>query len=312
MIPLTVERHLAMDGGNIARTDPNSAEEALVNLGVAPGSEFGQFYLKYRGSFISPRPVAELLDIAGPAIPAIPDQTDYVRDRYHIPDQYLALTSDEGEGMYLYDKQDQAVYDLDIVMLEDFIHGRMAARWPTFNEFLVWYFAGTGEQKRSVAHPALMNISDSARNRIDAINWFSNIGGEYHSAETRLVARAEALQLIGEAKWENVTLAAANEISGFLARKYANEFQWWNNLAQQAKSFFHDHLIHKIPAPEGVDKELLMRCIEWDVVHFLIEDAYKENLPHPLFFESLIKVYASGNLPCGWQGEWPDGKLLVW
>lgn len=140
MIPSKVESHLATATGDVTRTDPKSAEQVLRSLGVDPGSEFGEFYLKYQGSFISPRPVAELLDIEGPAIPAIPDQTDYVRDRFHVPEQYLALTSDESEGMYLYCKDDGAVYDLDIGVLDDFLEGNVPARWATFNDFLVWYF----------------------------------------------------------------------------------------------------------------------------------------------------------------------------
>lgn len=140
MIPSTVERYLAGSTGDIARSDPKTAMRALQDLGVASDTDFGQFYLKYQGSFISPRPVAELLDIEGPSIPAIPDQTEYVRDRYGIPEQYLALTSDESEGMYLYDKGDGAVYDLDISVLNDFIKGNVSARWDTFNDFLIWYF----------------------------------------------------------------------------------------------------------------------------------------------------------------------------
>jgi len=140
VIPSTVERYLAGSTGDIARSDPKTAMRALQDLGVASDTDFGQFYLKYQGSFISPRPVAELLDIEGPSIPAIPDQTEYVRDRYGIPEQYLALTSDEGEGMYLYGKDDGAVYDLDISVLNDFIKGKIPARWATFNDFLIWYF----------------------------------------------------------------------------------------------------------------------------------------------------------------------------
>ncbi|MBN3729658.1 hypothetical protein [Burkholderia sp. Tr-20390] len=143
MIPSKVEQYLATVSGDVSRADPRSAGKVLLNLGVAPSSELGEFYLKYQGSFISPRPVAELLDIEGPAIPAIPDQTDYVRDRYHVPDQYLALTSDESEGMYLYNKDDHAVYDLDIGVLDDLVNGRLSARWQTFNDFLTWYFETT-------------------------------------------------------------------------------------------------------------------------------------------------------------------------
>ncbi|MFP3616836.1 hypothetical protein SB778_43095, partial [Paraburkholderia sp. SIMBA_050] len=67
-------------------------------------------------------------------------QTEYVRDRYGIPEQYLALTPDESEGMYLYGRNDGAVYDLDIYFLNYFLKGNIQARWATFNEFLIWYF----------------------------------------------------------------------------------------------------------------------------------------------------------------------------
>lgn len=140
MIPSAVDQYLAGSTGDIARGDSKAAMRALQDLGVASDTDFGQFYLKYQGGFISSRPVAELLDIEGPSIPAIPDQTDYVRDRYGIPEQYLALTSDESEGMYLYSKDDGAVYDLDISVLNDFINGKIPARWATFNDFLIWYF----------------------------------------------------------------------------------------------------------------------------------------------------------------------------
>jgi hypothetical protein len=30
------------------------------------------------------------------------------------------------------------------------------------------------------------------------------------------------------------------------------------------------------------------------------------------FHQSLYKVYENGGIPCGWKGEFPDGKLLVY
>lgn len=140
MIPAPVRTYLAKDTGDITRYDRNTALQVLQGLGVDPGSEFGEFYLEYQGSFISPRPVAELLDIEGPAIPAIPDQTEYARDRYQLAERFLALTSDESEGMYLYNRDDRAVYDFDLASYEDFMNGRIPPRWKTFNDFLSWYF----------------------------------------------------------------------------------------------------------------------------------------------------------------------------
>lgn len=144
MIPKTVKDYLAKDRGDVLRQNKQGALRTLSQLGVDPNSEFGEFYLEYQGAFISPRPTAELLDIDDTAIPAIPDQTDYSRDRYHLPEKFLALTSDESEGMYLYNKDDQAVYDFNLKEYEIFMNGEIPARWETFNSFLSWYFENAG------------------------------------------------------------------------------------------------------------------------------------------------------------------------
>lgn len=90
MIPSSVEKFLASRKGNVFRTNPASAATALKNLGVRENSQFGEFYLKYQGAFISPKDEPELLDIDDVAIPAIPDQTEYIKDVHEIPDNYLA------------------------------------------------------------------------------------------------------------------------------------------------------------------------------------------------------------------------------
>ncbi|WP_338767685.1 hypothetical protein [Massilia sp. METH4] len=123
----------------------------LHTLGVDPGTEFGEFYLEYQGTFISPRSVAELLDIVGPEIPAVPDQTEYARDRYRLPEKYLALTSDESEGMYLYNIEDMAVYDFELGSYRLFMSGQATPDWSSFNDFLIWYFdACSGRPTRHV------------------------------------------------------------------------------------------------------------------------------------------------------------------
>lgn len=140
MIPKPVKLFLAKDAGDIIRSDVKSALQVLRQLGIDPATEFGEFYLEYQGSFISPRPVAELLDIEGSAIPAIPDQNAYAQERYQLPETFLALTSDESEGMYLYNKDDRTVYDFDFSEYKALVSGQLPARWKSFNDFLLWYF----------------------------------------------------------------------------------------------------------------------------------------------------------------------------
>ncbi|KHT10605.1 hypothetical protein [Pectobacterium carotovorum] len=158
-----------------------------------------------------------------------------------------------------------------------------------------------------------MNLDNHALNKLLGIKWFSRVG------EPLLISNITVANSLNEAgvylsspDWENVTLEESNEISGYLAVKHTTIFQEWNQLAKDAKVFGKDELLKKIPHLDGFDNVLLLQCIEWDVIHYLIEDAYKDKIKKPLFFDSLIHIYESGHMPCGWDGVWPNGKLVVY
>ncbi|TRX74769.1 SMI1/KNR4 family protein [Pseudomonas mangiferae] len=136
----SIEDYISNLSGDVLRDDVAEAITALNKLGINKGSDFWEFYVKYQGPFISPRDKPELLDLIGPEIPAILDQTEYVKDRYEIGEEFLAITSDESEGMYLYSISKGDVYDLDISDLKDFLNGKLAPRWGDFGSFLIWYF----------------------------------------------------------------------------------------------------------------------------------------------------------------------------
>jgi hypothetical protein len=51
--------------------------------------------------------------------------------------------------------------------------------------------------------------------------------------------------------------------------------------------------------------------LKWNLVNYLLEDAYSNFLQEP-FFDGLINVYEAGHMPCGWSGTWPAGKLVIY
>jgi hypothetical protein len=61
----------------------------------------------------------------------------------------------------------------------------------------------------------------------------------------------------------------------------------------------------------GLDKAFV-DSFQWIMLHALIADAYSDCGILNRFFASLVDIYEGGNLPCGWDGDWPDGLLLVY
>jgi hypothetical protein len=43
-----------------------------------------------------------------------------------------------------------------------------------------------------------------------------------------------------------------------------------------------------------------------------MENAYLGSGHSCFFFLELLTVYEAGHFPCGWVGDWPRGKLVVY
>ncbi|WP_148241884.1 hypothetical protein [Enterobacter asburiae] len=145
-----------------------------------------------------------------------------------------------------------------------------------------------------------MKISQLATYRLNNINWFVNLG-----VATTLtgVIQAQSLSLfikgLNSDEWESATLEAGNEITGYLAKKHTNKYQCWNSLVTEAKKVVENDIILKITFPE-FEKSSMIENLKWDLVNYLLEDAYSSLLQGPFFFDRLINVYEAGHMPCGW------------
>lgn len=157
-----------------------------------------------------------------------------------------------------------------------------------------------------------MKISQLAIDRLNKINWFVNLG-----MATTLpgVIQTKSLSLfikgLKSDEWESFTLEAGNEITGFLAKKHTGKYQYWNSLVKDAKKVVENDIIPKITFPES-EIVTMTESLKWDLMNFLLEDAYSSLLQEPFFFDGLISVYEAGHMPCGWSGTWPAGKLVIY
>lgn len=158
-----------------------------------------------------------------------------------------------------------------------------------------------------------MNIEKESLDRIRNINWFSSVGEQVHILDGLFISDPiMAAHEISQPSWEDTTLEASNSISSYISIKYPSLLQSWNDVAKEAKHFFDSEVCLNIPSLGGFDDELLIQCISWDVVHYFIEDFYKDKVNGDLFFDKLISIYEAGHLPCGFNGQWPLGRVMIY
>lgn len=56
--------------------------------------------------------------------------------------------------------------------------------------------------------------------------------------------------------------------------------------------------------------DIVVKRATWDVLYMAMEYEFAEVIP-PSFFDTMAAFYLHGHFPCGWEGSWPEGELIV-
>lgn len=154
--------------------------------------------------------------------------------------------------------------------------------------------------------------------RLNKIDWFSNCGKPLKNVINYEVDYVKswtvASKMCRDVEWSNITLEANNELTAYLHKHFPEKYHnKWNKIVSEAKTHMERIVYPKIrnfQTENNLDDEFYNSVI-WDVLGIVMAYAYKE-CKEPSFYTELLKVYESGNFPCGWKGKWPKGKLVVY
>ncbi len=157
-------------------------------------------------------------------------------------------------------------------------------------------------------------VEDSLRRA----SWFSNCGNpcfiDLSVAIQQFDNWGRALESCSSHEWSNIQVAAQNQLTLFLHRNDNENYQNWNRFVQDRKQAILDPLVEKQVRPFQEKHGFPVRwvqCVQWDILGALMEEMYARSQHGAHFFHELLMVYEAGHFPCGWIGEWPIGKLLI-
>ncbi|OQB80449.1 MAG: hypothetical protein BWX88_04549 [Planctomycetes bacterium ADurb.Bin126] len=90
-------------------------------------------------------------------------------------------------------------------------------------------------------------------------------------------------------------------------------FQLWNQLATELRPIAVALATEKTKAvlEENELPETFLDTVKWDILHLLMEAEYADIYP-PGFYASQGYWYVHGHFPCGWQGDFPKGTLIIY
>ncbi len=148
-----------------------------------------------------------------------------------------------------------------------------------------------------------------------ALPWFENVGQPLDAphAAKRVLSLDEAIQHFGSEHWDTTLLCASNGLSSSLAEVNSNLFdKTWNEIVYAFNGHFEERfkaLYEQLVAEYGLPRKNLIQFMSV-IRHACHESEYIDSLPLG-FFSEIISWYMSGNFPCGFEGEYPNGVLLV-
>jgi hypothetical protein len=143
-------------------------------------------------------------------------------------------------------------------------------------------------------------------------DWFSAVGQKDTEAAIVLSSWKEAIASCKSDEWQDLLLEAANRYTEKLAGISPERFQSWNLIVREVKPFTMPLVARKIEHVQTANKlpKIFAATVNWDILHVCMEAEYADVFP-PGFFASQAYWYVHGHFPCGWQGNFPEGKLII-
>lgn len=98
----------------------------------------------------------------------------------------------------------------------------------------------------------------------------------------------------------------------------------WNDRAAVVRSDIENIIrpkVHKLAVHHDIPIDIVWPVIQWDLLHACMEGFFSHKVAMTDLYRDLVVVYEDGHLAGGWSGDpwpdiwdgdWPQGALLVW
>ena len=148
--------------------------------------------------------------------------------------------------------------------------------------------------------------------QLEKADWFVRVGVKDTTAAIVLSSWQEAVEHCSSVEWVNHCLEASNEYRERLLERSKERFDQWNDIVAQLRPVTEPFVRTKIESvvrEHGLPK-VFEDMVQWDILGVCLEAEYADVYP-PGFYASQTYWYIKGHFPCGWEGQFPKGKLII-
>lgn len=149
--------------------------------------------------------------------------------------------------------------------------------------------------------------------KLEKVQWFRAVGQKDTEGAVVLSSWEEAIRSCSSDDWQDLLLEAANRYCEQLVVHSKERFRQWNTIVDELKPVVVSLVARKTKQVVRANQlpQVFVDTVNWDILHLVMEAEYADVYP-PGFYASQAYWYVQGHFPCGWQGAFPDGKLVIY
>lgn len=161
-----------------------------------------------------------------------------------------------------------------------------------------------------------MKIEEKFIKQVMECNWLKNCGkeGDFGFEVEYIKSQSKVKKLINGIKWENICLEECGDLTAFLHIHYNEDYnKYWNEMVKKIKKDYISVISESLEAAlqDNKDKDSIIIDIKSNLVTIFMLNFYSEYYKSD-FYDKMLEIYLSGHLPCGWNGDYPEGSFIVY
>jgi hypothetical protein len=149
--------------------------------------------------------------------------------------------------------------------------------------------------------------------RLESASWFSRVGINEGPGVAVVMSWSQAIQHCDSDEWEDLEQEAMNQYREFIARHSKERLHLWNGTVDEVNKITRPLVDRKTAAIIRANSlpKIFKISVNYDITGVCMEAEYADMCP-PGFFTNINPWYINGHFPCGWWGEFPQGKLVIY
>jgi hypothetical protein len=148
---------------------------------------------------------------------------------------------------------------------------------------------------------------------LEAVDWFACVGELVDAPVKRVTSWQAAERNCGEHAWKTAMLESSNDITRGLYINFPDAKHPRNDVVIRIKTFTEPLIAAKTRSfvEANLIAKAILGTIEWSILHIVLAAHFGDMYLSP-FYTDLADWYVQGHFPCGWEGKYPQGRLIVY